>query len=123
MMAVVTHEPHWATPADDDSVRLNVEQAQRVVAWLDSLGVRVRPSDRGAVGADLSDLYVAADAYRRMLDALLELPANDHDQQADAVADLASEIRHIAWHARSVVSRLDRLVDRLAPDDAADAAD
>lgn len=104
------------TATRDDTIRANVEKADDVNRWLAQLGYPTRREDRGAVGADLSDLYASAATYRALLDALLALPPEQSEEAADRVADIASELRHMAWHIRSVTRRLERLESRLAPD-------
>ena len=104
-------------PAPSDDVRENVEKADDVIRWLDGLGqVRLR-RDRGALGADLSDLYIGARRYARMLDELLAMAPESGSAASDKVGDIADELRHMAWHIRSVARRLDRLAVALDPED------
>jgi hypothetical protein len=100
-----------------DLVHLNVEKGREVADWLDALRVPVRASIRGALSADLSDLYVAAIQYQRLLDALLGSRPEDAEQAAELLTEIASELRHVGWHVRSAADRLDRLADRLDADD------
>lgn len=106
-----------ARPLDTRDIRENVDKARQIARWLEALGEPARRADHGAIGADLSDLYVAAAAYRGMLDELLALGRDDPDAAAEKVGDIASELRHMGWHIRSVTRRLDRLEHRLTPDD------
>jgi hypothetical protein len=84
--------------------------------WLDALGPAVRRSDRGALAADLGDLYAGAATCRRLLDAALAVPPERPAEASERLADMAVELRHLAWHVRSCAPRLERLADALDPD-------
>jgi hypothetical protein len=109
-------EVTMTTATRDETIRANVDKADDVNRWLAQLGYPTRRHDRGAIGADLSDLYVSAATYRALIDALLALPPEQSDEAADRVADITSELRHMAWHIRSVTRRRERLEARLDPD-------
>lgn len=104
-------------PPNMRRVDKNVAKATDIGRWLDALGEPARRLDRGAISADLSDLYSAAEAYRAMLDALLALKLDDPDAVPEKINEITGELRHMAWHIRSVTRRLDRLEHRLTPDD------
>jgi hypothetical protein len=110
--------PVALAPEQRAEARANAAQADAIVGWLDALGAVGRKRDTGALAADLSDLYVAAASYRRLLDQLLALAPHDRSAAADTVVDIATELRHLAWHIRSVTPRLDRLAAALDLDDA-----
>jgi hypothetical protein len=96
----------------DARIRLNVEKAQAVVTWLDGLPIAVSGADRGALSADLSDVYAAALAYQQVVDRLLSSTSEDLVQD---IEDVLSHLEHIVWHARSARPRLARLSARLEP--------
>jgi hypothetical protein len=97
---------------------LEEQKRQEIGAWLESLGKAVRPSDRGALSADLSDLYAGAIRYQRMIDRILALPARERAKASDALIDLSVDLWHLNWHMRSARPRLERVADALDPDDA-----
>ena len=103
---------------DRAEVHENLAKADAVVHWLRAVGAHEGRGDVGALGADLSDLYVGAEKYRRLLDELLKLGPDELAEASDKVGDVADELRHLGWHIRSAVRRLDRLGARLDPDDA-----
>jgi len=108
---------------DSEHVDRTVAKARAVTAWLDAAqsgGRAGRPSDLGALSADLSDLYTGSTRYQRLVDALLETPPTERESAADTVVDLKVELQHLAWHIRSVTRRLERLADDLYGDDEPD---
>ena len=116
-MVDVHDRPEALTPEEAAEVRENVEKSDEVIRWLDALGPVGRRRDRGALGADLSDLYIGARRYGRMLDQLLAMGSEDVVAASEKLGDIAAELRHMAWHIRSVAPRLDRLAVALDPED------
>ena len=102
-------------PVAQAEIRETLAKADAVVGWLRAVGVPEGRGDLGALGADLSDLYVGAETYRRLLDELLALGPDDRAEASEKVGDMADELRHLAWHIRSAARRLDRLEARLDP--------
>jgi hypothetical protein len=120
-MAMTTHDNKripLSSPLSDDLVKLNVGKAREVAVWLDSMSVAIRPADRSAICADLSDLYVSVARYQQLIDDLLAADVADRPSMAEQISEVASELRHLDGHARDAVRRLDRLAERLDPDEA-----
>ena len=111
MMSVPTTTA--AEPLDRAEIQETLAKADAVVGWLRAVGVPEGRGDLGALGADLSDLYVGAEKYRRLLDELLALGPDDRAEASEMAGDIADELRHLAWHIRSAIRRLDRLEARL----------
>mgnify|MGYP000489327055 CR=1 FL=1 len=116
-MVDVQDPPVVLTPSERVEVQENVAHADEIVRWLDALGPVGRRRDVGALAADLSDLYAAATTYRRLVDHLLALGPRDRVAASDATVEIVTELRHMAWHIRSVAPRLERLASALDPDD------
>ncbi len=95
---------------------LNLDKADAINRWLTTLG-EVRPSAMRGLGADLSDLYAGAIRYQRLLDALLATPQDGRVRASTLLVETTVELRHLAWHIRSCVGKLERLAGGLAPDD------
>jgi hypothetical protein len=112
-----------ARPAPQEGagdIEEDLDKARAVGRWLDALGPAVRRSDRGALAADLGDLYAGAARYRQLLDALLALPGDRAGEVDDLLVELSAELRHLAWHIRSSTRRLERLADGMEPGDEED---
>ena len=94
---------------DQAEIHENLAKADAVVDWLRTVGAPDGRGDIGALGADMSDLYVGAEKYRRLLDELLKLGPDELAQASEKVGDIADELRQLCWHIRSAARRLDRL--------------
>lgn len=106
-----------ARPPDTDRIDANAAKAGEIVRWLRLLGEPARRVDHGAVGADLSDLYMSTETFRHQLGDLLAVGRDDPDAVAEKLNEITGGLRHMAWHIRSVTPRLERLESRLTPDD------
>ena len=95
---------------------LNLAKADAIQRWLRDIG-GVAEDDVGRLSADLSDLYAGAIRYHHLLDALLATTSAERAQASDLLVDATVELRHLAWHIRSCVGRLERVADKLDPDD------
>ena len=109
------------TPEQSADVEADVAKAHEVARWLESLGPVGPHRDVGAPAADLSDQYVAAATYRRQLDTLPAFGPDDGVVAAETAIDVVTELRHMAWHIRSVTPRLERLATALDPEDTDEA--
>lgn len=96
-----------------DDVDENVAKADGIAGWLDGLGSAAGRIDRGAVAADLGDLYTSARVYRRLLDELLAISPVDTSAASEKLNEIGTELRHQAWHIRSDARRLDRIESNL----------
>jgi len=96
---------------DRGLVEINLGKARDVERRLRDLG-EDDPEVVGHLGADLSDLYAGAVRYHRLVDALLNTPADDREQLGEILADLAVEMGHLRYHLRESVE----LVEDLAGD-------
>lgn len=105
------------TTARDDVIRTDIGKVGEIERWLERLGYPAQRDSRGVIVADLHDLHASATKYPALLDALLALPPEPSEEAANRVADITSELRHMAWHIRSVARRLDRLAVALDPED------
>lgn len=99
-----------------EAARLDVEKARAVRAKLAALGYA---EDEGLdrMPTDLSDLYSAAAEYRRLLDAWLAVADDDREGAADALIELAVQMRHIHYHLRHGIRAAEDLADELYEDD------
>ena len=103
--------------ADDGGLHtLNLAKADAIQRWLSGVD-DITEDDAGRLSADLSDLYAGAIHYHHLLDALLATPPDERARASDLLVDAAVELRHLAWHIRSCVGRLERLADKLDPDE------
>jgi hypothetical protein len=107
---------HDETVDTDDLVRLNLDKAAAIERWLRTVG-DVKDADIGRLSADLSDLYAASITYQRLLGALLATSPDNHDRAGTLIVDMTVELRHLSWHIRSSIGKLERLAGKLLPDE------
>jgi hypothetical protein len=95
---------------DPQRITENVEKARAVRAHLGELGCD--DAAIGPLGADLSDLYMAAEHFRVLLDTVLAATPQDRARIAEALADLYAEVFHLRYHAESALPFVEAIAER-----------
>ncbi len=95
-----------------DHVALNLAKSEEIARRLRDLGCQ-DPDVVGHLGVDLGDLYAGVDRYRTLIDQLLTASVDDRERVSDLLTDLAVELRHLDYHAKSSLGSVDALAEEL----------